>query len=163
MRDDLYIIEDVPFKGKKMLIPKKLRCQVLDGLHAAHQGVSSMKLNARERMFWPGLDADISQKRNQCRSCNENAPSQAAEPMVITPSPDAPFEKVVTDLCTIGGRTYLVYADRYSGWTEVVKLKDGTFRSIQKHFMVWFATHGAPDEISSDGGSPFNSSYNRYF
>jgi hypothetical protein len=115
MRDDLYVIENVPFKGKKMLIPKKLRSQVLDGLHAAHQGVSSMKLNARERMFWPGLDADINQRRNQCRSCNENAPSQAAEPMITTPIPDSPFEKVVTDLFKVGSRPYLVYADRYSG------------------------------------------------
>ena len=97
MRDDLYVIENVPFKGKKMLVPKKLRSQVLDGLHAAHQGVSSMKLNARERMFWPGLDADINQRRNQCQSCNENAPSQAAEPMITTQIPDSPFEKVVTD------------------------------------------------------------------
>jgi hypothetical protein len=37
-------------------------------------------------------------------------------------------------------------------------LKDGTFRSIEKNFMTWFATHGVPDEISSDGGPPFNSS-----
>ena len=51
-----------------------------------------------------------------------------------------------------------MYADRYSGWTEVVRLKDGTFRSVEKNFLTWFATHGVPDEISSDGGPPFSSS-----
>jgi len=158
MQEDLYVIDNVPFKGKKMLIPKKLRPKILDGLHAAHQGVTSMKLNARERMFWPGLDADINQKMNQCQSCNENAPSQAAEQMLTTQIPSSPFEKVVTDLFDVGSRKYLVYADRYSGWTEVVKSKDGTFRSIEKNFMAWFATHGLPEEISSDGGPPFNSS-----
>ena len=39
MRDDLYLINGVPFKGKKMLIPKALRTIVLEGLHTAHQGV----------------------------------------------------------------------------------------------------------------------------
>ena len=31
MRDDLYVIEGVPFKGRKMLIPKSLRGRVLEG------------------------------------------------------------------------------------------------------------------------------------
>jgi hypothetical protein len=116
MKDELYMIDNVPFKGKKMMIPKKLCGQILDGLHAAHQGVSSMKLSARERMFWPGLDAEISLKRQQCRSCNENAPSQPSEPLIITPTPSVPFEKVVADLCSINSHSYLIYADRHSGW-----------------------------------------------
>jgi hypothetical protein len=49
MRDDLYTVSGVQFKGKKMLIPKTLRPIILEGLHAAHQGVNSMLANARER------------------------------------------------------------------------------------------------------------------
>ena len=45
MRDDLYEVDGVPFKGKKMLIPRKLRGIVLEGLHAAHQGTTSMRAN----------------------------------------------------------------------------------------------------------------------
>ena len=67
MRDELYVVENVPFKGRKMLIPKRLRPQVLDGLHAANQGVTGMLANARDRFFWPGLDAAIQQLRLQCR------------------------------------------------------------------------------------------------
>ena len=51
-----------------------------------------------------------------------------------------------------------VYADRYSGWAEVTKLKSGSFDTVQKHLMAWFTTFGVPDEISTDGGPPFNSS-----
>ena len=36
IRDELYVIENVPFKGHKMLIPSDLRTQVLEGLHAAN-------------------------------------------------------------------------------------------------------------------------------
>ena len=36
MRDDLYLIDGVPLKGKKMLVPKALRKIVLKGLHTTH-------------------------------------------------------------------------------------------------------------------------------
>ena len=47
MRGDLYAVENVPFKDKKMLVPRSLRATVLEGLHAGHQGVSSMLSTAR--------------------------------------------------------------------------------------------------------------------
>ena len=87
MRKELYVIDNVSFKGRKMLIPKILRKRVLEGLHAAHQGVNGIQANAKERLFWPGLSADITQRRNQCKPCNENAPSQPEEPIIITPDP----------------------------------------------------------------------------
>ena len=157
MREDLFVIGNTVFKGRKILIPFQLRAQVLEGLHAGHQGVSSMKAAARERFFWPGLDGDISQVRAQCRSCNQIAPSQAPERMMMTQEPDLPFEKVVMDPCHIAGNTYLVYADRYSGWTEVALLKSTSFKDVKKELLYWFRSYGVPNEISSDGGPPFNS------
>ena len=132
MRKDLYVIDKVTFKGKKMLIPKSLRSRVLDGLHAAHQGVSSMHSHAKERLFWPGLSADISQKRGQCKSCNENAPSQPDEPLIITPLPSTPFEQVVSDIYQKRRLYYHIYADRLSGWTEVAKIKSPAFKHLKK-------------------------------
>ena len=46
MRNDLYVIDMFPFKGKKMLIPSRLRPSVLEGLHAANQGVTGMLVNS---------------------------------------------------------------------------------------------------------------------
>ena len=155
MRENLYVIDNVVFKGKKMLIPKSLRRRVLNGLHAAHQGVSSMRAYARERLFWPGLGGEIKQIRDHCRQCIEIAPSQAAEPMVMTPAPDIPFQQVVCDFYHSVGNTYLIYADRYTGWTEVAKTKSTAFKNIEKSFLTWFKTFGVPEEISADGGPPF--------
>ena len=67
MKDDLHVIDCVPFKGRKMLIPTSLRAQVLEGLHIANQGVTGMLANARERFFWPGLGASVRQVRQQCQ------------------------------------------------------------------------------------------------
>ena len=79
MKDDLYVIKNVPFKDQWML-----RAQVLESLHATNQGVTGMTANAKERFFWPGLGASIRLLRSQCRQCNEQAPSQADEPSMET-------------------------------------------------------------------------------
>ena len=163
MRDELYIIGRTVFKGKKMLIPSNLRRLVLEGLHAAHQGVTGMKANARERLFWPGMDIDLQQIRSQCKRCNENAPSQADEPMIITKIPELPFQQVCIDYCNIEGSDFLIYADRFTGWTEVAKVPSTSFQTFQKNMLSWFKTYGVPEEIASDGGPPFNSNDYRLF
>ena len=157
MKDDLYVIENVPFKGHKMLIPTDLRVQVLEGLHAANQGVTGMLSNARSRFFWPGLDAAVRQIRLQCRQCNQHAPSQPVEPMVVTPPPEVPFQQTVTDLFSLEGHTFLAYADRFSGWLEVDRLPSNAFRYVRQSFLKWFSAYGVPEELASDGGPPFNS------
>jgi len=57
MREALYEISGVPFRDHRMLIPSQLRAEVLEGLHGAHQGINEMLNNARQRLFWPGLDS----------------------------------------------------------------------------------------------------------
>jgi hypothetical protein len=156
MKDDLYIIEDVVFKGRKMLIPRKLRPEVFKGLHASHQGSSTMALNARERLFWPNLLADLKITREMCRECTTNAPSQREEGLIITTGMEYPFQQVATDLCKSGGHTYLIYADRLSGWTEIEKLTTPNLRQVQRCMLRWFRTYGVPEEIASDGGPPYN-------
>ena len=157
MRDDLYTIDGVPFKGKKMLIPRALRPIILEGLHAAHQGVSSMLANARERFFWPGLDAAVRLYRAQCRQCNEQAPSQRKERTIEPTLPETPFEQIAVDLCAISGFAYLIYVDVYSGWIEVANLTNKGFNAIHRVMLMYFATFGVPQKIASDGGPPFDS------
>ena len=140
-----------------MLIPSQLRPQVLEGLHAGNQGVTSMLSNARTRFFWPGLDAAVRQFRDNCGQCNEQAPSQASEPLIFTQPAETPFEQTVTDLCKLEGHTFLIYADRFSGWVEVERLPGHTFRHIKAPLLRWFRTYGVPEHISSDGGPPYNS------
>ena len=157
IRSELFVIDGVPFKGKKMLIPKTLRPFILDGLHAANQGVTSMLSNARDRFFWPGLDASVRLLRQQCRQCNEQAPSQRAEPALSSQPPQTPFEQTVTDLFDLEGHKYLVFADRYSRWVEFERLADSTFRHMKEGYLRWFRTYEVPDEFASDGCPLFNS------
>ena len=115
MADQLYCLDRVPIKENKILMPRQLRAKVLEVLNFTHQGVNGMMANARQRLFWPGLDASIRQMRAQCRKCNIIAPSQPREPLMPPSNPEFPFQKTVTDLFDLHGETYMVYADRYTG------------------------------------------------
>ena len=96
-----YVLEHV-------LIPPKLREEVLQSLHAAHHGVIAMTRRSQEMVIWLGTTADIQRTRNMCWRCKQNAPSQtrmpAHEPMI----PNIPFGSVCSYLFELKGCHYLV-------------------------------------------------------
>jgi hypothetical protein len=132
---------------------------VLEILHSAHQGVTGMKARAKVCVFWPEMNGDITNRRLQCNICTAAAPSQSDEPLLVTSVPQYPFDQVVIDYFFLKGHKYLLYADRYSGWLTIVKIKldQGDSKFLKKHLSNLFSVYGAPNEISCDGGSPFNS------
>ena len=79
-RESLFVFDNVILMRDRVVIPPSLRNEILQVLHAAHQVVSGMGLNAQTTVFWPGITEDIKAKRGQCRPCIRNAPSQANLP-----------------------------------------------------------------------------------
>ena len=116
-----------------------------------------MMANAWQWLFWPGLDASIWQTRVQCRKCNMIAPSQPWKLLMLPSNPEFPFQKTVTDLFDLHGKTYMVYEDRYTIWMEVTSLSSGKATAVCETLRNWFCTYGVPEEISLDGGPPFDS------
>ena len=78
--ESLYAEEGVLLYQDRVIVPPSLRRRVLQNLHAAHQGTSSMEQRARAIVYWPGISKDIRETREGCVDCNRNAPSQAATP-----------------------------------------------------------------------------------
>ena len=72
-------------------------------------------------------------------------------------SPKYPFQKTVADYFSLTGFKYLLYADRYSAWISVVKINIGEadFKFLKGFLVNLFCTFGVPEELSTDGGSPF--------
>ncbi len=159
-RESLHVAEDVILFGDRVVIPLSLREQVLQILHSAHQGVSAMESRARTIVFWPGITKDIQAMRDQCVTCNKNAPSQAALPPVPSPIPSTPFESIFADFFDYRGHHYLVAGDRLSGWVEIFQAAHGTAHAgalgLITALRTLFARFGVPEEISSDGGPEFS-------
>ena len=153
-KDALHVVDGVVcFKGR-LVIPPVLRQEVLDVIHAAHQGVSGMHNRVDQAVFWPGIHVDIQNSRHTCKTCIREAPSQPAGTPVPPPEPDYPFQMVVGDYFSLQGHNYLVLADRYSGWLSIYSTGVGEYdgKSMEKILRQHFMTFNIPEEFSSDGG-----------
>ena len=158
VRHDLSVMDNVVLYNRRIVIPLELRSEVLEVLHSANQGSTGMKARAAKCVYWPGINQAITDTRDRCRDCIAIATSNSKKPMIMTTS-TYPFEKVVIDYLSMKGYKYVIQADRYSGWPSVIKIKPGQGDStfLKGILNNLFATYGAPNELSSDGGSPFNS------
>ena len=144
---------------RRIVIPVGFRGRVLRCLHAAHQGVSGMKARANETVYWPGMDASIRNHKESCSTCIRISPSQPKEPIVITESPDWPFQKIALDLFFVEEHAYLVCADRLTGWLMLYHLPPGQATALHLKDITRdiFQAYGVPEELSRDGGPPMHS------
>ena len=118
-REDLSIVDGVVMYGDRIVVPPTLRDQILETLHSAHQGTTSMTARAQASVFWPGLSAQLQRLRKDCIPCGEIAPSQPNPPPTPIIDPVYPFQQVCSDYFKFAGHNYLVVVDRYSGWPTV--------------------------------------------
>ena len=75
-RDELSIEDGHIVKGERIVISASMTKEILEKLHAAHQGAEKMKLCARSAVFWNGINKDIDQTASHCTECQEAQPRQ---------------------------------------------------------------------------------------
>ena len=158
VRQRLSTIDGVALLDKRTVIPASLRKQMLEFLHSAHQGIVGMKARANQSIYWPGMDASIKQYKGTCAYCQTNAPSQPREPIILSPSPEFPFQQICLDYFEINQHSYLVTVDRFSGWPSIYHFPTPATSSLLiKTCRDLFAayTYGVPEELGSDGGPQF--------
>ena len=158
-RDNLSVQNGVAMFKDRIVVPEALRGVTLEILHAAHQGVKGMQMRADKMVWWPGLAPAIIQMRNQCRICQEIAPSQANLPPVPLRDPDYPFQLICADHFAIEGGQYLVIVDRFSGWpvVEYCGQTVGSAGNLVAALRRYFGSYGVPEELSTDGSTVFTS------
>ena len=157
-KERLSIVDSVLLYNDRIIIPKCLRPDILQNLHAAHQGVSSMTSRAEQCVFWPSISHDIKTVRDRCDHCNKMAPSNPASPPTALPHPQFPFQMICADYFQYGGNNYLVVVDRYSNWPCVMQApKGGDSRHLVSSIKAISEIFGIPEELSSDGGPQFTS------
>ena len=156
VRQRLSTIDGVALLDQRTVIPQSLRRQMLESLHSAHQGVTGMKARANQSIYWPGMDASIKQYKETCSYCLTNAPSQPKEPLILSPSPEYPFQQICMDYFEINRHSYLVTVDRFSGWPCIYHFPgQATSRLLIKTCRDLFIAYGVPEEVGSDGGPQF--------
>ena len=155
IRHDLWIADELVMYGSR---GGNARKDVLRQLHASHQGQDRTLRRARQVMYLPSITNDI---RNVVRSCAdldcaERLPSHAPEPLLIDQPPSRPFERTAADLFQLGGKQFLVYTDRFSGWPTVGTCgRTATSLQVVNLLKEWIADKGIPVQLTMDSGPQF--------
>ena len=156
-RDELAIEDGLLIKGERIIIPHALRIEILNQLHAAHQGAENMKLRARSAVFWPGMNKDIDTLASQCPQCQETQPKQKREPLTPSDVPPCAWHTVGVDLFSLNSADYIVIADYYSKYPFSYKLHSTESNAVIRILKTLFAEQGSPAVVRSDNGPQFTS------
>ena len=156
-RHALIAVGPVILYHDRPIIPVSLRQEIIEHLHAGHQGVTQMYSRASSSVFWPHMRQDLILHRAMCRECTINAPSNPSMPPSEPEQPPYPFASVCADFFSVEGLNYLSIVDRYSGWLSIFRLARDDSGHVISVLREYIARWGVPLQFSSDGASVFTS------
>lgn len=109
-------------------------------------------VGARQNLFWVGQSKDVKQFVEKCSICQRTQKSKTKEPLL-----QKVLQLVSTDLFQFKGKDFILIADHYSGFFDFHVLKSTSSREVILCFKKWFAVHGIPETLESDGGPQYTS------
>ena len=142
-------------KGPRLIIPGELQEEYLSHLHEGHLSANKVQENAKQHMYWTGIDADIEDYTKQCQECIKRSqiPKEPLQPHDI---PEGPWRKLGMDYFNFDGNSYVLICDYFSKFPFLYRAKT-SFWSLRDRLIHLFSIEGYPDEIVSDNGPPFQS------
>ena len=154
-RDELSTDDGMLLKGPRLIIPGELQEEYLSRLHEGHLSANKVQENAKQHMYWTGIDTDIEDYTKRCQECikRSQVPKEPLQPHDI---PEGPCRKLGMDYFNFDGNSYVLICDYFSKFPFLYRAKT-SFWSLRDHLIDLFLIEGYPDEIVSDNGPPFQS------
>ena len=156
LKNCLTIEQGVIFKEDLIVVPQTLRKKFMSALHDdTHLGATATKNKAKLECWWPGFSNDIEQYIKLCNKCAEVKPIQNKFTHQW-PNEDEPWSRVHMDHGFIQGQgLILILVDAFSGWPEVISVKNKESATILHILQIIFARNGVPKTLVSDNAAEF--------
>ena len=158
LEDTLLTDSGCIFHGSRLVIPARLRPQVLDLLHLGHFGMQRMKQLARSVVYWPRIDEEIEELVRKCTSCAEHQnkpPKSANHPWML---PEKPWSRLHLDhAINFMGSNWLVLVDAYSKYPCIHATSSTSTRATLELLEQEFAHFGYPHTLVTDNATTFTS------
>ena len=132
-------------------------------LHGSHTGINKAMDLARTCVYWPGMEADVTDYIKRCLTCIEssNLPVEMLHPHEVPPGP---WVKIGVDFFQDHlGKKHLIVADYFSKFPYVFPVASTHHFKTISHLRELFAAEGVPAIVMSDNGPPFNGDEFRQF
>ncbi|UYV74594.1 hypothetical protein LAZ67_12000217 [Cordylochernes scorpioides] len=151
---EISVHKDCLLWGSRVIIPERLRKDILNLLHDTHIGIVGTKALARGLCWWPKMDGDIERMISSCSvclSCSHDPPKTDVYPWIW---PSRPWSRLHIDHAgPFQGKLFLVVVDAYSKWIEAKIVSTTSTETTINCLKEIFATHGLPDVIVSDNAN----------
>lgn len=142
--------------GLRVIIPSKLRPQVLELLHESHIGITRMKALARSHVWWPGLDSEVEAAAKSCSTCAKNARDPPKSTLHSWEVPHAPWSRLNIDYAgPFHNSMWLVWVDAFTKYAGVERVNKANSYNTISTLDKLFSFFGDPEHIVSDNGTPF--------
>ncbi|XP_030380032.1 uncharacterized protein K02A2.6-like [Scaptodrosophila lebanonensis] len=144
--------------GYRVLVPLKLRKQILHEFHKSHLGIVKTKMLIRSYIWWPAVDKEIEKLINTCIPCQELQPCPEKSFLIPWKPTDTVWSRIHVDFAgPIKNYYLLVVIDSFSKWVEVYKTKEITSTFTINKLREIFCRYGLIDTLVSDNGRQFTS------
>ena len=154
-REELTIEDGLILKGTQIVIPEKMREDILKQIHEGHLGFNKCQMRVKETVYWPGLNDQLENLILNCQLClkyskskNKSTPPTALGHEV----PAVPRSQVATDIFHYESQLYLLVVDYTSRFPIVRRLNSMSVQCVTEHFKSIFSEYGWPDTLVSDNG-----------
>lgn len=156
--NELGIIENIVVRNDRIVLPQKLRSRALDIAHRGHPGIVTMRRNLRERVWWPCMDRDVSERVQECLGCTVVSRQFPPEPMIRKEMPQRAWQEIAIDFFSAKEcATFLVVVDYFSRYLKVIEMKSTTAIKTIDVLEAIFYEQTYPETIRCDNGPPFSS------
>ena len=79
-RDEITAQNGLLFKGERLIVPAKLRKEMMERVHSSNLGIECCLRRAREVFYWPRMNAEFKDFILMCDICNLYKPARPREP-----------------------------------------------------------------------------------
>jgi len=151
------------------VVPLRMRPAIMKELHnqkfSGHLGITKTVNRVKARMYWPGMNEDVTRWCAGCYKCITRKPKTGPKsyPLGQAPVGDR-LERVAMDILEPGviteqgNRYVLVIGDYFTKWTEAYAIPDHTAYTVAEVFVTQFVCrYGVPQKIHTDQGREFES------
>ena len=142
-----------------LVIPKGLRQEMLRALHQFHPSGESMWLEARGKIFWPGLKNEIMNHYLRCPVCTEVSRMRYEPPPMLINEDLAkvlqPMDELRVDWGSVGQCHFHIVCDLATSYLWVKEYQHMTTSNSTSHLNEIMGVFGRALSVGGDGGPSY--------
>ena len=146
-------------RGEKIVLPESLIKTAISRAHrGGHSGETNLKRRVRSHFWFPGLEAAIREKIDECVPCQLFTDKTTKEPQGVLKVHERAWQQVSLDLYgpLPNNKHIIVAQDTVSKFPAAKLLPNGQIPTVIKALEDIYATYGYPEKHLTDN-NPFHS------